>query len=115
MERQVGIYGGNCYVEKSKSYFEHSSWFIHRSFHWTWYICILGLQNTSRFVRYVVSPMVHEHFSLSYIYDYPFGGSYYYKADDSEKAKVNSQFVGISKSWKIGGKYVRININDEYW
>lgn len=32
--------------------------------------------------------MVHEHFSLFHIYDCSFGSSYYYKADDSEKAKV---------------------------
>lgn len=32
--------------------------------------------------------MVHEHFSLFHIYDCFFGSSYYYKADDSEKAKV---------------------------
>lgn len=28
---------------------------------------------------------------------------------------LNQKFAEISKMWKAGDKYVRINVNDEYW
>ena len=95
--RKPEFYGDTQYVKKIKLHLEYSNWFVYRSFYRTWNICILGLQDASRFICYATSSMVYKHFSVWLIYDFGFDSVDYYKANHSEKMQAEIILLKVLK------------------